>query len=531
MTDTTDSFFLHSRSLFTFSPNFHLELPLIYARVFAKLRTLLNKGAIVMNFVKRAWLNLRFKKGRTALLILVTSAIMLFVLAGLLIKSAATTATQQAKDSVGATLTLSANREAAFKKMRSTTSTTSGKPAMPKLTTSPVKLSTAKQIASLSGVSSYSATVSTSANAKGFDAIETSSSSSGFGGKMPGGTSSSSGDITVSGVTSTASNANFSDGTYIITSGRGLKASDADTKNVVIETNLAKSNSLKVGSTIELKSTTGSKSTYTLKVVGIYKAKSSATASMGPGQSDPANTVFTGTTFANTLKGSKYAGTADSVTFNVSTPAKVSSVKAQAKKLINTSKYSINSDDASYQMVKASMKSVTGFANKIVWLVVIAGTIILAFIVILMIRERRYEIGVLLSLGESRMKIIAQFFVELLVVLVIGVGVAGIGGKFVGDKLAQQIVSTQTTTTSTTSQMGGMPGGSGNVQGGAPSGQMGNRANAMATQKQKQTKLSTQVTPQAILLLIAVGLVIIFIAILVGAGGILRLQPKKVLIG
>lgn len=466
MTDTTDSFFLHSRSLFTFSPSFHLELPLIYARVFAKLKILLNKGAIVMNFVKRAWLNLRFKKGRTALLILVTSAIMLFVLAGLLIKSAATTATQKAKDSVGATLTLSANREAAFKKMRSTTSTTSGKPTMPKLTTSPVKLSTAKQIASLSGVSSYSATVSTSANAKGFDAIETSSSSSsGFGGKMPGGTSASSGDITVSGVTSTASNANFSDGTYTITSGRGLKASDADTKNVVIETNLAKSNSLKVGSTIKLKSTTGSKSIYTLKVVGIYKAKSSATASMGPGQSDPANTVFTGTAFANTLKGSKYAGTADSVTFNVSTPSKVSSVKAQAKKLINTSKYSINSDDASYQIVKSSMKSVTGFANKIVWLVVIAGTIILALIVILMIRERRYEIGVLLSLGESRMKIIAQFFVELLVVLVIGVGVAGVGGKFVGDKLAQQIVSTQTTTTSTTSQMSGTPGGSGNAQG------------------------------------------------------------------
>mgnify|MGYP004700582605 CR=1 FL=1 len=486
-----------------------------------------------MNFVKRAWLNLRFKKGRTALLILVTSAIMLFVLAGLLIKSAATTATQQAKDSVGATLTLSANRDAAFKKMRSSTSTTSGKPSMPKLTTSPVKLSTAKQIAALSGVSSYSATVSTSANAKGFDAIETSSSSSSFGGgKMPGGTSSSSGDITVSGVTSTASNSNFSEGTYTITTGRGLKASDANTKNVVIETSLAKSNSLKVGSTIKLKATTGSKSTYTLKVVGIYKAKSSATASMGPGQSDPANTVFTGTTFANTLKGSKYAGTADSVAFNVSTPSKVSSVKAQAKKLINTSKYSINSDDASYQMVKASMKSVTGFANKIVWLVVIAGTIILALIVILMIRERRYEIGVLLSLGESRMKIIAQFFVELLVVLVIGVGVAGVGGKFVGDKLAQQIVSTQTTTTSSTSQMGGMPGGSGNSQGGAPGGQaMGNKSQTMATQQQKQTKLSTQVTPQAILLLIGVGLVIIFIAILVGAGGILRLQPKKVLIG
>lgn len=39
-----------------------------------------------MNFIKRAWLATKAKKGRTALLILVTSAILIFVLAGLTIK-------------------------------------------------------------------------------------------------------------------------------------------------------------------------------------------------------------------------------------------------------------------------------------------------------------------------------------------------------------------------------------------------------------------------------------------------------------
>lgn len=34
-----------------------------------------------MNFIKRAWLATKAKKGRTALLILVTSAILIFVLA------------------------------------------------------------------------------------------------------------------------------------------------------------------------------------------------------------------------------------------------------------------------------------------------------------------------------------------------------------------------------------------------------------------------------------------------------------------
>ncbi|MDN6125821.1 MAG: ABC transporter permease, partial [Lactiplantibacillus plantarum] len=142
-----------------------------------------------MNFFKRAWLNLTAKKGRSILLVLVTSAIMLFVLAGLLIRNAADTATSNAKKSVGATVTLSANREAAFKKMRSATSTS--KSSRPKLTTSPVKLSDAKKIAKLSNVSSYNATVSTSANAKGFDTISTSGSSTGGGMKGMGGSSSS----------------------------------------------------------------------------------------------------------------------------------------------------------------------------------------------------------------------------------------------------------------------------------------------------------------------------------------------------
>ncbi len=42
-------------------------------------------------------------------------------------------------------------------------------------------------------------------------------------------------------------------------------------------------------------------------------------------------------------------------------------------------------------------------------LVAAAGIIILTLIVMMSIRERRYEIGVLLSLGESRAKVILQF--------------------------------------------------------------------------------------------------------------------------
>ncbi|ANZ59928.1 ABC transporter permease [Secundilactobacillus paracollinoides] len=484
-----------------------------------------------MNFFKRAWLSLLAKKGRSLLMLIVMSAIMLFVFAGLLIHSAADKATQQAKASVGATVTLSANRAAAFKKMQESRSSSSS--SRPTLTTSPVKLSDAKKIAKLNNVSSYNATSTTSVNADGFDTVSTSTASSQMGGRGFG-SSTSTGDITIDGVTSTASASNFSDGTDKITSGRNLTTADTGTNNTVIESELAKADGLKTGDTIKVK-TTSSKKTYTLKIVGIYKAKSSASTSMGFGASDPSNTIYTSYTFANTVKGTKYKNTADSVTFNVSNPSKVSSVKTAGKKLINTSKYSLSTDDASYQSVKASMASVESFANKIVWLVAIAGTIILALIIMLQIRERRHEIGVLLALGESRGKVIGQFFVEMGIVMVVSLVIAGIGGQFIGNKLGNQLVSQQTSSLSTSSSSGtqapsGMK-GTGQAPSGRMGGQMGNRSMMGARSASlKKTNLEVKLSAVQLVKLGAMGLVITLLSVMLAAGNILRLQPKKILL-
>jgi len=155
-----------------------------------------------------------------------------------------------------------------------------------------------------------------------------------------------------------------------------------------------------------------------------------------------------------------------------------------------------------------------------------------------MIRERRYEIGVLLSLGEARWKIVAQFFVEMVMVLVVSIAVAGVGGKFVGNQLGQQLVSQQTTTATTSSTatqtQGGQPGGSGSAPSGnrKPSGNMsgapGSRTSGTTTQK--QAALDVSVTVLDLVELGGFGLAIMFLSIMLASGGILRLQPKKVLI-
>ncbi|PWF99811.1 ABC transporter permease [Levilactobacillus bambusae] len=477
-----------------------------------------------MNFVKRAWLSLSAKWGRSILLVLVTSTILMFVLAGLLISHAASQATAEAKKSVGATLTLSANREAAFKKMQSGSTTSKPK----KITMTPVKLSDAKKIARSGNISSMNATATTSVDAKSFDTVSTTSSSTGMMG-MRGGSSSSTGDVTVNGVTSTSDVSSFTSKSSKITKGRGIKASDEGTNNVVIESELAKQDNLTVGDTMTVKQTTGNKTTYKLKIVGIYKASSSASSGMGMMGSDPSNAVYTSYTFANTIKGSKYKDTADSVTFKISNPAKTTAVKKAGDKLINTSTYSLTTDDNSYQTVKKSMNTVSGFANKIVWLVAAAGTVILALIVIMMVRERRYEIGVLLSLGESRFKIAAQFFTELVMVLIVSLAIAGIGGQFVGNQLGQQLVTQAQT--SQTSETSGPMGQGGGQPGGMRSGGMGGqRSGGFSQKKAAKTKLSTTVTATEMAELGGFGLSIMFVSVAIGSLGIMRLEPKKVLI-
>ncbi|MEJ1330985.1 ABC transporter permease [Latilactobacillus sakei] len=256
-----------------------------------------------MNFIKRAWQNISFKKGRSLLLVIVMTVILVFIMAGLLIRNAAVTTVNNTKQQVGASVTLSANRDQAFKKMRSSTPPTStSKTKKPSLSMPSVSLAGVKKIAQLSGVANYNVSVATSANADSIDAISTSSASNN--GPM--------------GMSQSTSTGDFKDNTNKITKGRALTSADVNTNNVVIESELAKQNNLRVGDTIKIKATTTGKKAYTLKVVGIYKASQSSGSSMGPQQSDPSNTLYTAYTLANQIKGQ--TNKVDSAVFTLSNP-------------------------------------------------------------------------------------------------------------------------------------------------------------------------------------------------------------------
>lgn len=504
-----------------------------------------------MNFLKRAYQSLWAKKGRSLLLIAVFAAILIFVLAGLTIKSAAEVASENAKKSVGATVTLATNREAMFKTNSENSTGESEKPDPGSFEMTPVKLSDAKKIAALAGVKSYSFEVSTSADkssgiepissesSENTDTTDSEESANAPAGQMPGGKGQmSQGDFQITGVLASGAYSSFSAGTAKITSGEALTQTDENSNNVLIESSLAEANDLTVGDTFKVKDSDDKD--VTVKIKGIYETSDSGT-SMGMRFNfmNPANTIFTSYTLANDLKGSDSADTIDSAVYDLSDPKEMESFVKKADKLIDTDTYSLQTNDQMYQQMLQPLNNVAGFAKNIILLVAVAGVIILTLIVMLTIRERRYEIGVLLSLGESRFKVILQFFSEIFVCMLFALVIATFSGNVVGNAVGNQLLAQQSETTAvaTTNQgpgantQGGKPDGQG-MQ--APDGNQGpgaQRGFGSALQTSEEVKeLKISVSPTEIASLAAMGLFISMFAILLASVGILRLNPKKILV-
>lgn len=503
-----------------------------------------------MDFIRRACLFTKAKIGRTILLIVAFSAILIFVLSGLIINSAAYVSIDNAKKSAGATVSLSVNMQNVIKEAQSSATSSSSSSSSSSATATEGKRfnidlptideSTAQKIAKLDGVKSASFTYQASASASsGIEKVSTSSSSSssstgtqaagGFGGREGGMGGASQEDFTISGTNDLAANTTFTS-SYKMSSGRAIKASDEGTNNVVIESTLASQNSLKVGSTFVIKDSNSK--TYTMTVVGIYTTTSSSTEN----SIQYMNTMYTALSVANAIKGT--TGKVSNATYSMENPAQADTFVKAANKLVNDSNFQVSKNDQAYQNVKSSLNNVASFARNIVLIVAIAGAIILALIVMLMVRERRFEIGVLMSLGESKIKIIGQFFFELFMVMIVSVGIASAAGNVVGNVVGQQLFKQETTQTTTTTNAGA-PGENGTrTQGQRPSGNAGGfvgRAGGAfgfgqsSSEAKALEKLNIKTSATEILLLVAIAILITLIAVGLASIGILRLNPKQVL--
>ncbi|EHL2703024.1 ABC transporter permease, partial [Listeria monocytogenes] len=388
-----------------------------------------------MNFFKRAWLSMKARKGRSVLQLIIFTVVCVLILSGFTIQSAADKASELAREQLGGTVTLTVDREKQMQTMReeASSSDSSSTESKPQFQSSPIDVSDANDLAKLNHVASYNYYSSTQALASGFDPIESSGDTSssndessttaetqGPGGGQ-GGPQMVDADLSISGLLDSATSTDFEAGTSELTSGVAITSADKDKNVAMVEENLAEENDWKVGDSFTVTSSDGN-TKVTLKIVGIYKTTDSGS-DMAQNFSflNPYNKVYVPYTVANTIKGSDYKNTVDSAVYTMDDAANISAFEKEAKKVdsIDWDTFKLDANDTLYQQMIGPINSVASFSKNVVYIVSIAGALILGLLVMMQVRDRKYEMGVLLAIGEKRGKLIAQFFVEILIVALV----------------------------------------------------------------------------------------------------------------
>ena len=327
------------------------------------------------------------------------------------------------------------------------------------------------------------------------------------------------GDTAIQGVNSFAFVSDVENGSMKIVEGQAFDESTKD--GVVISQKLADANSLKVGSEIKFKTTADTAKELTFKVVGIYSTST---------EDFNYNTVYTNIDSAKSFMTDdqlKDLSVQDVRYYLTSAENKDAFLKETAAKYpeIKTDNLKLDIDDSSYQTMVGPIEHVGSFASTVFWIVVAATVAIITLIVVINVKDRRYEMGVLLSLGAKRGNIIGQVFVELIVVGTIGfllsLGTSHLIAQKMGDSLLkQQVASSQQATSDTTQQRGinARPGG------------FSRMTTRQSSAKQIDTiDVSAGVHEYA--MLFGIGYLILIVAMILPSINVLRYQPKTILAG
>ncbi len=258
-----------------------------------------------------------------------------------------------------------------------------------------------------------------------------------------------SGDFTLKGYSSIESMNEFIEGSYTITDGE--VSDDFDSNNCIINSELATLNEIKVGDTITIVDSDDDSKTYELIVSGIYEEQTDSDNGMSM-FTNSVNTIITNTNFINKMKESNANLTVSMTpTFILTSSDVVEEFSAELTEKGLNENLTVQTNLDQVENATSTISNVKTFAITFLIITLIIGTVVLLVINMINIRERKYEIGVLRTIGMKKSKVCLQFISELLIVafvsLILGAGLgATISVPVSNSLLKNEITSSQNET-------------------------------------------------------------------------------------
>ena len=236
----------------------------------------------------------------------------------------------------------------------------------------------------------------------------------------------------------------FISGDYTITEGE--VSSDFESNSVVISEELATLNELSVGDTITFVNPNNTKKTYEATITGIYKENTDSSSSMSQMFTNSANEIITNISFVEKiLTDDEELKPTITPTFIIKDVDSVDKFSEEVKDKGLSEYYTITSNVEEIESATESVDNVKIFATTFLIITLIIGGVVLVVINMINIRERKYEIGVLRTVGMKKSTLSLQFMMELLVVavvsLLIGAGVGAVLSVPVSNKLLANEIS------------------------------------------------------------------------------------------
>lgn len=223
--------------------------------------------------------------------------------------------------------------------------------------------------------------------------------------------------VMMNGITASKSNIDFKSEVLKLEKGRHIEENDKN--KIMIHEKFAELNNVNLGDKIKLAQEGKS---LELEVVGIYSGEKTNTFN-GLSSDFIENTVYTDYKSSQELSNLIANNKVTSVEYGVEDPTKLDDIIKTVENL-GINNLMVSKSNKNYELITSSVESITKITNMIRIGSVIVGVVILSLILMFWVRERTYEIGILLSLGTSKVKLVLQFIVEVLLVTIIGLTTA-----------------------------------------------------------------------------------------------------------
>jgi len=119
------------------------------------------------------------------------------------------------------------------------------------------------------------------------------------------------------------------------------------------------------------------------------------------------------------------------------------SFKSYVQELINDEGVQVITAHDAYDSITAPMQVISLIAQYVLGLALMATILSVTLTVLLFLRDRITEIGVYGALGESRVKTVAQFLIEVILIASLAGTLSLLSGQILATKLTQSVVKGQ----------------------------------------------------------------------------------------